>query len=114
MVARGQPLVFRRHLLGGGLIAAGHGTLSPPPSAPPVVPSVVFAPLLAVDRKGVRLGYGGGYYDRSLAALRASGPCVAIGLCYQAQILARVPEDAGDQRLDWLLTEAGLILCEQD
>ncbi|MSO70996.1 MAG: 5-formyltetrahydrofolate cyclo-ligase [Alphaproteobacteria bacterium] len=109
--APGGPLRFRRYQPGMILVPAGHGTLAPPPDAPLVSPQVVFAPLLAADRRGFRLGYGGGYYDRTLAALRASGPCLAIGLCYQAQLVAEVPAEAGDERLDWILTETELIRC---
>lgn len=107
----GRPLRFRRHERGGALVPAGHGTLAPPAAAAELVPQTVLTPLLAADSRGFRLGYGGGYYDRTLAALRAAGPCLAIGLCYRAQIVARVPAEAGDQRLDWLLTEAGLVRC---
>ena len=70
------------------------------------MPSVLIVPLLAFDRSGHRLGYGGGYYDRTLAALRASGgPVNAVGYGFAAQEVAAVPHDASDQRLDWIVTE---------
>jgi len=63
-------------------------------------------PLLAVDPRGFRLGYGGGFYDRTLDGLRAAGATVtAVGLCFDAQCIASVPTNADDQPLDWLVTE---------
>ena len=77
-----------------------------------LVPEVLLVPLLAFDRRGFRLGYGGGFYDRTLEGLRARGPVLAIGLAYAAQEVPVVPTDATDQRLDAILTEAGLIRPE--
>ena len=75
----------------------------PPPSS---APDLIFLPLLGFDRSGGRLGQGGGYYDRTLAALRSAGPPVrAIGLAYAGQEAPRLPTDALDQRLDGVLTE---------
>jgi 5-formyltetrahydrofolate cyclo-ligase len=65
--------------------------------------------LLAFDRHGVRLGYGGGYYDRTLARLRDAGPVVAIGAAYSAQEVTALPNDEHDQRLDWVVTEREAI-----
>lgn len=70
-------------------------------------PEVLIVPLLAFDRRGCRLGYGGGFYDRTLAALRRRGPVLAVGFAYAAQEVDRVPTDATDQPLDALVTEAG-------
>ena len=65
-------------------------------------------PLLAFDGQGTRLGYGGGYYDRTLAALRAAGAVRAIGIAYAGQEVPKVPHGPHDQRLDAVLTENGL------
>lgn len=73
-----------------------------------MVPRVVIVPMLAFDARGYRLGYGGGFYDRTLAALRAAGPVLALGFSYDAQEVAEVPVDAYDQRLDGVVTESGL------
>lgn len=71
-------------------------------------PDLLLCPLLAFDLQGRRLGYGGGFYDRTLGRLRAAGPVRAIGFAYAAQQVAEVPADETDQRLDAVLTEAGL------
>ena len=76
-------------------------------------PRVVLTPLLAFDRKGFRLGYGGGYYDRTLAELRRTGEVTAIGLGFAAQELAALPSEPWDQTLDMILTECGLITVER-
>lgn len=73
-----------------------------------LVPEVLIVPLLAFDGRGYRLGYGGGYYDRTLEALRAERPTLAIGFAFAAQEMDRVPTEATDQRLDAIVTEAGL------
>lgn len=72
-------------------------------------PEVLIVPLLAWDRRGYRLGYGGGFYDRTLAALRATGPRVAIGFAFAAQEVAEVPIEATDECLDHLVTEDGVV-----
>jgi len=77
----------------------------------PATPDLVIAPLLAFDRAGFRLGYGGGFYDRTLAALRARGPLLAIGLAYAAQEVAATPRDETDARLDMIVTEDEVIPC---
>lgn len=75
-----------------------------------MVPRVLIVPLLAFDARGYRLGYGGGFYDRTLAALRAAGPVTALGYAFDAQEVSEVPIDAFDQRLDGLVSESGLRL----
>ena len=75
-----------------------------------MVPRLLIVPMLAFDARGYRLGYGGGFYDRTLAALRAAGPVTALGFAFDAQQVADVPTDAYDQRLDGVVTESGLRL----
>ena len=101
------PLVFREWRPDTEMCAAGFGTKEPPPDAPEHAPTVVLAPLLAFDKEGFRIGYGGGYYDRTLAMLRAGGSVTVIGVAYAAQELEAVPRDGYDQPLDWIVTEAG-------
>ncbi len=99
-------LRFRTWKPGMVLEPGGFGTSVPPADAAEVVPGVVLTPLLAFDERGHRLGYGGGYYDRTLTALRARGGAVlAVGLAYEAQRIATVPNTPGDARLDWVVTE---------
>lgn len=108
--AAGQPLNFRAWLPGDPLISAGFGTQEPAATAPSVTPSVLLVPLLAFDAAGYRLGYGGGFYDRSLALLRAAGDTLAVGLAYADQQVAAVPREATDQPLDLVVTERGVIV----
>ncbi len=74
-----------------------------------MVPQIVIVPLVAFDRKGGRLGYGGGFYDRTLEGLRARGPVLAIGFAYGAQEAENLPLEPTDQPLDMIVTEAGVI-----
>ena len=101
------PLLFREWRPDTEMCAAGFGTKEPPPSSPERRPTVVLAPLLAFDKEGYRIGYGGGYYDRTLAALRAVESVTVIGVAYAVQEVEAVPRDGYDQPLDWIVTEAG-------
>ena len=105
----GQPLDFRAWRPGDALRAAGFGTQEPLPEAEMLQPTVLLVPLLAFDAAGYRLGYGGGFYDRSLALLRGRGDILAVGLAFAAQQVAAVPREATDQPLDLLVTEQGVI-----
>ncbi|MEM8987222.1 MAG: 5-formyltetrahydrofolate cyclo-ligase [Pseudomonadota bacterium] len=106
-----HPLVFKSYTPGEALASGPHGTSEPGPAAMALTPDIVLVPLLAFDRRGGRLGYGGGYYDRTLAALRAKGSVTAIGLAYAAQEVDAVPTDPLDERLDWVVTERGALEC---
>lgn len=108
---RAVPLVFRLWR-GEELVPGPFGTSHPPDSAPPVRPEVLIVPLLAFDSALNRLGYGGGYYDRTLQMLRADGPAVAIGLAWAVQQVADLPVEPTDQRLDALVTDRGVIARE--
>lgn len=105
VVGRDQPLVFRAWRDGDEMSEGPWGIREPLESAPEIAPRVLLAPLLAFDRAGYRLGYGGGFYDRSLAMLRAGGDVTAIGAAWAGQEVPVVPHDAHDQPLDWMLTE---------
>jgi len=107
--ARESALVFRRHLPGQALVPDALGIPAPGPAAEPVLPDVIFAPLLAFDRKGGRLGQGGGHYDRTIAALRRMKPVFVIGLAYAGQEAAEIPMAEHDQRLDAILTETEYV-----
>ncbi len=100
------PLIFRL-AAEGALFRDAAGMRAPGPEAPELDPDIVLAPLLAFDRRGARLGQGGGFYDRTLEALRARGPLQAIGLAYAGQERARLPVSPLDQYLDGVLTEEG-------
>jgi 5-formyltetrahydrofolate cyclo-ligase len=105
-MGRGQALEVRAWAPGDALIDAAYGTRVPPESAAAVTPGLLLVPLLAYDERGYRLGYGGGFYDRSLAAL--SSP-IAVGCAYDAQAIDEVPTDDHDRRLDWIVTEKRIL-----
>ena len=108
VAARRAPLGFRRWRPGAPLLPGAYGIAVPAADAPPVTPAVLLVPLMAFDARGHRLGYGGGYYDRTLAALRAAAPeTVAVGLGYAGLEVERVPHDENDEALDWIVTERG-------
>ena len=106
MVARDLPLEF--HLVPDGemLKLGAHGIHEPRSDWPSVMPHLLLVPLLAFDKSGHRLGYGGGFYDRTLAAYGIR----AIGLAYAAQEMESLPAEAHDMKLDGVLTERGLTL----
>jgi len=112
VVARGQPLLFRQWEIGDPLEQGLHGTCHPTAKAPEVIPDLLLVPLLAFDGLGYRLGYGGGYYDRTLAVLRQHTHVTAIGVAFAAQRVEAVPRDRHDQRLDLILTEQGMVKPE--
>ena len=107
MQGKGRPLLFRAWSPGDRMKTAVWGIQEPLPSAPAVDPDVLLVPLLAFDGRGYRLGYGGGFYDRTLAELRARKEIVAIGLAFDEQRIDAVPHSDDDQRLDWVLTPSG-------
>lgn len=110
MPGKAQPLEFRAWTPGTALEDGGFGTQIPPASAETVTPQVLLVPLLAFDRAGYRLGYGGGFYDRTLAKLRAADPQTqAVGVAYLGQEIETVPRDAYDQPLDAIVTEQGPV-----
>jgi 5-formyltetrahydrofolate cyclo-ligase len=107
---RGLPLTFRRWHWGQALQPGRFGTSHPPEEAPVVVPDFVLVPLLAFDRRGGRLGYGGGYYDRTLAGLPVAR---AVGVAFAAQEVPAVPCGPHDRMLPGIATEVGFIQTER-
>ena len=111
MQGKGKPLLFRAWQPGEATAAGVWGIAEPTPDKPVVEPEILLVPLLAFDRKGWRLGYGGGFYDRTLRGLRALKPIVAVGIGYDEQCVDAVPHLDYDERLDWVLTPSGPIRC---
>jgi 5-formyltetrahydrofolate cyclo-ligase len=111
MQGKAKPLVFRAWAPGDALDRGVWGIGEPKADKPELEPDILLVPLLAFDRRGWRLGYGGGFYDRTLAALRARRPIAAVGLAYDEQQVDAVPHLDYDQRLDWMLTPSGPIRC---
>ena len=108
---RGTPLVFRRWTPATIMVVGKMAISEPPPEAEIVRPDLLFVPLAAFDRRGHRIGYGAGFYDRSLEQLRAEKTITAVGLAYAAQEVLFIPNDAHDQPLDFVVTEKDTILC---
>ncbi len=105
VTAPGAPLSFRRWRPGAALVRGPFGTRHPEPGEPSLRPDIVLAPLLAFDDRGTRLGWGGGYYDRTIGALRRQGPVLTVGAAFAAQRVDAVPHAPNDRRLDWIVTE---------
>lgn len=106
VIGKGRPLEMRIWENGASLHPAGFGTLAPDPAAPVAEPDLVLVPLLGFDKYGTRLGYGGGYYDRTIAAM-AKRPRL-IGFAFAAQEVDRIPAGPHDIRLDAVVTEQGV------
>ncbi len=106
-----QPLVFRIWKPGSATVPGIWNIPMPPEENATVEPDVLLVPLLAFDRQGYRLGYGGGFYDRTLTMLRAKKPVVAIGVAFAGQEIPEVPRGSFDQPMDWIMTERGTFRC---
>ncbi|WP_372396990.1 5-formyltetrahydrofolate cyclo-ligase [Azospirillum sp. HJ39] len=102
---RGTALAFRDWDPGGPMTVGRYGIHEPPEGRALLRPSLLLVPLLAFDRGGHRLGYGAGYYDRTLDGLRDEGAVLAVGVAFAAQEVPAVPVDGHDERLDWIVTE---------
>lgn len=109
VVRKGQPLLFRRWLPDIELVRGPFRVMTPPPESPEIVPDLLLVPLLAFDRDGYRLGYGGGFYDRTIAKLRGGRGALAVGVAFAAQEVPAVPRDSTDQPLDWIVTENDVV-----
>jgi 5-formyltetrahydrofolate cyclo-ligase len=105
VAGRGMPLIMRAWSWGEPLVPGVWGIREPGPAAATVEPDIVLVPLLAFDRSGHRIGYGAGYYDLTIAQLRANKPVVAVGIAFAAQEIETVPRTAFDAQLDLVLTE---------
>lgn len=104
----GQPLEFRRWDEKTAMEPGPFGAVIPINSEI-VVPKVLIVPLVAFDRQGHRLGYGGGFYDRSLELLRGRGDILAVGFAYADQQVEDLPTEPTDQVLDAVVTDQGVI-----
>ncbi|SDF54580.1 5-formyltetrahydrofolate cyclo-ligase [Limimonas halophila] len=108
------PLVFRQWWPDAPLADGGFGTRMPTEAAPVVTPEVLLVPLLAFNGAGYRLGYGGGFYDRTLEKLRGENPAtLAVGLAYSGQRVDDLPVGPYDQPLDAIVTEIGPMPLRQ-
>ena len=110
-VSRAAPLLFRLWKPGDPLVPGQMRIPEPAAHLPECHPDILFIPLAAFDRRGYRIGYGAGHYDRALASLRANKPVLAVGIAYATQEVPEVPAEPHDQRLDFVLTERETISC---
>jgi 5-formyltetrahydrofolate cyclo-ligase len=109
IMAPATPLRFAAYHAGADMTEGAFGAYIPA-ALTYLTPMVLIVPLLAYDARGYRLGYGGGFYDRTLEGLRAAGKITAIGFAFAAQEAREVPIDATDQRLDMIVTEQGCLV----
>ncbi len=106
---RGLPLKFRLWTPETKLVRGNFDVEIPGDECAECRPEILVVPLLAFDRRGYRLGYGGGFYDRTLATLRDTGRTLAVGWAYAGQEIDAVPHDETDAQLDWIVTEREAI-----
>ncbi|HET9175241.1 MAG TPA: 5-formyltetrahydrofolate cyclo-ligase [Pseudolabrys sp.] len=109
IAGRGKPLTMRAYAFGDELARGQWGIREPKAEAPEVAPDILIVPLVAFDRAGHRIGYGAGYYDMTLNALRAKKKIVAMGIAFAAQEIGSVPTTERDAHLDFVLTEREVI-----
>jgi 5-formyltetrahydrofolate cyclo-ligase len=102
---RGNPLIMRAWAFGDELASGVWGIREPKPESPEVFPDIMLVPLAAFDRTGHRIGYGAGYYDMTIARIRAMKSVTTIGLAFAVQEIGKVPATPFDQQLDLVLTE---------
>jgi 5-formyltetrahydrofolate cyclo-ligase len=107
----GPDLAFAEWLPGSALAKGRFGIPEPAAGSPEAIPDIVLVPLLAFDRRGGRLGYGAGYYDAALRRLRGGGLAIAIGIAFDEQELAAIPQEPQDERLDMILTPSRIVAC---
>lgn len=107
VIARNQPLKFRSWRIDDELIVGDYG-VSIPKGGNWVVPEVIITPLLAFDDKGYRLGYGGGFYDRTLEKFKREKGVKAVGFAFSGQYCEDIPRDEYDYKLDTIVTEQGI------
>lgn len=99
-----KPLIFHLWRADEAPVESAFGVMEAAADWPVAAPDVLLVPLLGFDSQGYRLGYGGGFYDRTLQALRKVGPVLAVGIAFSGQEMI-LPHDENDERLDWIVTE---------
>jgi 5-formyltetrahydrofolate cyclo-ligase len=110
VIGEGKPLVFRKWQPGAALEKGAYGIDVPPATASEVVPDAVIVPLAAFDAEGHRLGYGAGYYDKTIARMRAQKKDILlVGAAYSQQQVEKIPADEHDRKLDVVVTEKGIV-----
>ena len=108
-VAQETPLEFRSWTPSEVLKTGAYGVPVPAREAEAVIPDLVLVPILAFDRRGYRLGYGGGYYDRTISKLREQANVLTVGLAFSGQVRDDLPVGSHDVQLDWIVTESAAL-----
>ena len=111
VIGRDRPLIFRKWAPRDLLVPGPFDVMEPSSRLPEVHPDILFVPMVAFDRRGHRVGFGAGFYDRTLHSLRRMKQVLTIGVAFAAQEAEAIPEDAHDERLDFILTETDMIDC---
>ena len=111
VLGRGHPLAFRRYRPFDALMKGLLDVMEPLPAAPIITPRILLVPLLAFDRQGNRLGYGGGQYGRTVALFRRESLIQAVGIAFAGQEMAAIPIGVTDAPLDWIVTEQEAFRC---
>jgi 5-formyltetrahydrofolate cyclo-ligase len=109
VVEKAKPLIFYKWSVGEPLKKSIFGTKVP---AEPVevIPNIIIVPLLGWDKSGARIGYGGGFYDRTLAELKKQGKILAVGYAFDSQEVPEgIPTESTDVRLDAIVTQTRFI-----
>ncbi len=114
VVRRRAPLVFRQWQPGDEMATHRFGMSEPRPAKPQVDPDILLVPLLAFDGEGNRIGYGGGFYDRTILQQRHFHPLRAVGVGFSVQQVDRIPISIDDQKLDWVVTEKEALSMRTD
>jgi 5-formyltetrahydrofolate cyclo-ligase len=109
IAGRGNPLTMRAYAFGDAFARGQWGIREPQPEQPEVFPDVLIVPLACFDRAGHRIGYGAGYFDKTIRALRARKPVTAVGIAFAAQETEHIPATVFDEPLDLVLTESETI-----
>lgn len=110
--SKNQPLKFRAWKLNEKLVKGEYG-VSIPESGDWVIPGLIIVPLLAYDEEGYRLGYGGGYYDRTLEQLKKENKVLAVGFAFSGQFFQDIPKNDYDHKLDALVSEKGITVFDK-
>ncbi len=110
VIAKAEPLLFRQWRQGDALETGPLNTRHPLPRAAELSPDILLVPLLAFDKKGQRIGWGGGFYDRTIAALRTERSILVFGVAFSRQQVDKVPCDNHDEPLNGVITEVGAYI----
>ena len=111
ITAKASPLSFKTWKLGDALTESFFKIPQPTQNANDILPDIILIPLVGFDRSGNRLGYGGGFYDRTLETLRATKPVIAIGIAFSIQEVDKLAPCEHDEPLDYIITEREIITC---